>query len=328
METNIIKQYNECIQRIEFYRDHKDGNMFDSFYHSHLDFMQKSLEYMIKHETVLEVQTEEICPHCKAKLNYRVFKDERYAEEYGYYKGALELRIALCSKCGEMLSIPSIEETNKEIVKPYKEREEKERYARMDIGIPTFDDETPLDLNSVNGDSNIETKSEIVNEAVETIPSDIDTDKENAQVIPNIILSNSKVFEILIQSSKDSLEYSDRLATKLQTEKESIYKIVKDGPEYVKNFTKFPTYMINEMIEINPEIVLYLKETDFEVILQGLEYAKRHYYSKAIKVIIERIKEIDSYTSQLLTIYGEDWEKKFTDNLAFPERLNKATEEI
>lgn len=322
METNIIKQYNDCIHHIEFYRKNKDGNMFDSFYHSHLDFMQKSLEYMIKHETVLEVQTEEICPHCKARLNYRVFKDKRYVEEYGYHKGALELRIALCSKCGEELRIPSIEETNKKIVKPYKEREEKERYARMDIGIPTFDDQTPLDLNGMGENSNIKIESETENESVEATSSD----KENIQVIPNIILSNSKVFEVLIQPNKDNLEYSDNLANELQIEKESIYKIVEDGPEYVKNFTKFPVYMINEMIEINPEIVLYLKESDFEIVLQGLEYSKRRYYSKQMKAIMEHIRKTDSYSAKLAVIYGEDWENKFNKGLSFPEKVTESVE--
>ena len=313
METNIIKQYNECIHHIEFYRANKDGNMFDAFYHSHLDFMQKSLEYMIKHETLIEIQTEEICPHCKAKLNYRVFKDERYAEEYGYHKGALELRIALCSKCGEMLQIPSIEETNKKIVKPYKEKEEEERYERgRNMLIPSFEETEDKDpLSALLHDDT----------------DNDDSNNKNEEVGYVATPSNIEIFEVLIQPNKDSLEYSDSLANEIQTEKESIYAIIKDTPKYVGEFSKFPMYMINEMIEINPEIILYLKQSDFSIILQGLEYAKIHYYSDAIKLIIERIKEISSYALQLSTIYGEDWEKKFTDSLAFPEKLTELGEE-
>lgn len=39
--NNIVK---ECIRRIDFYREHKDNNQFDDFYHSHLDCMQELLE--------------------------------------------------------------------------------------------------------------------------------------------------------------------------------------------------------------------------------------------------------------------------------------------
>lgn len=34
----------ECLKRIELYRMQKENNMFDTFYHSHLDLMEKLLE--------------------------------------------------------------------------------------------------------------------------------------------------------------------------------------------------------------------------------------------------------------------------------------------
>jgi len=34
----------EALKRIDFYRERKENNVFDDFYHSHLDLMQKLLE--------------------------------------------------------------------------------------------------------------------------------------------------------------------------------------------------------------------------------------------------------------------------------------------
>lgn len=39
------EMYKEVKRRIGFYREKKENNIFDDFYHSHLDYIEKCMEY-------------------------------------------------------------------------------------------------------------------------------------------------------------------------------------------------------------------------------------------------------------------------------------------
>lgn len=39
------EMYEEVKRRIGFYRERKENNIFDDFYHSHLDYIEKCMEY-------------------------------------------------------------------------------------------------------------------------------------------------------------------------------------------------------------------------------------------------------------------------------------------
>lgn len=47
-EEMSITIYGEVKQRIEFYRENKENNIFDDFYHSHLNYMLKCMEFYEK----------------------------------------------------------------------------------------------------------------------------------------------------------------------------------------------------------------------------------------------------------------------------------------
>lgn len=334
MAFNLVTQYNDCIRRIEFYREHKKGSPFDSFYHSHLDFMHECLEYRLKHETILEVETAEECPHCKKKLTYKVLNDKRNAEKYNYYKDSLELRIAVCISCGEELEIPSIEETNKKLVAPYLEKQEKGREKEVCL-LPLILEDNVSDVLELL----VEEKGETQEEKIEGTPqrnslmngwnsTEVCSEIFNSKIKTNEDTpTNPKIFEALMQPSKDSLVYTDALAKIVESEKVKLYNLIKTNISYVASFTKFPMYMIKEMIEINPEVVLYLKDVEFETILIGLEYAKRHYYGKELSSIINHLSSNSKYNILMRDTYGADWNDKFLEPLSCPERINQIEEE-
>lgn len=323
MSHNLVTQYNDCIRRIEFYREHKNGSQFDDFYHSHLDFMQESLEYRLKHETIMEIETKEVCPHCKKILNYKILKDKRSAEKYGYYKESLDLRIAVCINCGEELNIPSIEAFNEKLIAPYLEKQEKER--DFEICIPSLLDSEELDV-VVTEEKIVPTpeKKSLMNgwDNPEVYNAIFNAENETKGYAP----TNPHIFEGLLQQGKDSLIYSDAFAKIIESEKTNLYSLLKENVTYVKSFTKFPMYMIKEMIEINPEVVLYLRDAEFEVILLGIEYAKKHYYGKELSAIVKTLSTDRKLNIMMHDIYGENWADNFLDPISHPERLNQSQE--
>lgn len=291
MKTNILKSYKDTMHRIKGYRERKDGNMFDSFYHEHLDFMEKSMKYMIEGETLLHVETEEKCPHCNSNLSYRIIEIEQYVEKYSYF-GDARLKVALCCNCAEEIDIPSLVEYNKNIIVPLGELQDLERGDLL-FNIPSLEEL-----------STDEKKASKVEKLEERLPS------------------NPSIFEELIQPTLAELRYLDTGAIEIKEERKYLYDEIRENPKYVGCYTKFPDYMIGEMISINAEVVLHLKGTNLGITLLGLEYAKTHVYPERVKLIIGEIKSIPNYVLKMEKIYGEDWEKKFNEDWTCPKRLN------
>lgn len=295
MKANILKSYKETLHYINGYRARKEGTMFDSFYHEHLDFMEKSMNYMLEGETLLHVETEEKCPHCGVKLSYRIFAIERYVEKYDYF-GDVKLKSALCCNCAEEIEIPSLEEYNKKIIAPLSEIQNRERSFSLSL-IPS--------LEELNGDT------------VKETPVKKQFGREP---------KNPSIFEELIKPTISELEFSDLIMVSIKSAREHLYYVIEEHPEYAGSYSKFPDYMIEEMIRINAEVVLHLKETNLDITLLGLEYAKTHVYSERVKLIIGEIKSIPNYVLKMEKIYGEDWEKKFNEDWTCPKRLTISEE--
>lgn len=299
MKVNILKSYKDTMHRIKGYRERKEGNMFDSFYYEHLDFMEKSMDYMIEGETLLHVETEEKCPHCASKLSYRIFKIEKYVEKYSYF-GDVNLKVALCCSCAEEISIPSLEEYNKNIIVPLGELQSEERCSLLSLR----PDPKPTSPDAEFIISEPEVEEEEVSKSEERLPS------------------NANIFEDVIKPTVIELEYLDTKAIAIKEECKYLYNTIRKNPGYVKYYSKFPNYMIDEMISINAEIVLHLKQGNLDITLLGLEYAKTHVYSERVKLIISAIKSIPNYILKMEKIYGEDWENKFNKDWSCPKRLD------